>query len=222
MKRGLLACFLLFGAFFFQWSQSSWLNNSSERIGQIRINEREKFRGYLASGQGGNLPWPGLRRAQVSWAWLELLQGLHIESSYEGDFSWMFSKLHFLVQQASEEEIRFLVSLAPFYFVIGKDGAGATLIMNEMVRRLPEHYHANFWAGFHALENLLHPKMASFFYAKAAESPFAPDYLSSLAIRLRVKDFEKLSSEERLKVLEENSSDEVLQRVKNAHPQWFQ
>lgn len=222
MKRGLIACFFLISASFLQWSQREWLDDASLRIEQIKINEREKFRGYLASGQGQSFAWPGLKRAQISWAWLELLQGLHIESSYEGDFSWMFSKLYFLVSEASEAELRFLVSLAPFYFVIGSDSPGATLVMNEMVRRLPNDYYANFWAGFHSLENLFHPKMAAYFYGQAGQSPLAPSYLSALSVRLKVKDFDLLNQQERLKVLEENASDEVLERIKMARPQWFE
>src|SRR5690606_18744268 len=99
------------------------------------------------------------------------LNGIHEESSYQGDFSWVFSKLFTVSQYSNTKEFSFISTLAPFYFVIGADSAGATLFLDKLYRHQPHSYNVLFWSGFHAHENLHMKNMAAYFYEKAAHSP---------------------------------------------------
>ena len=186
-----------------------------------RRAEQESFRRKLQSGIEQDLPWPGLKSAQVSWAWLELLQGLHVESSYDGDFSWMFSKLYFVSKNANSHEIQYLSTLAPFYYVIGEDGAGSALFLYELVKRAPYNYNVNFWSGYHALENLSLSKMAAYFYERAARDPVAPSYLATLSQRLKLGNFDQLSDEQRRVALEKSADPLILEKIKKVRPNWF-
>lgn len=204
-----------------QINSAKYFYDSDAYFAAQQLRERESFKRKLSYGISQDIPWPGLKSTQVSWAWLELLQALHVETSYDGDFSWIFSKLYFVSKNSNEEERNFLLTLAPFYFVMGNDGAGSTLFLDELLKRSPQSYNVNFWAGFHALENLGHRKMASHFYGKASLAPGAPPYLAALSARLQFGDLSKMSFEERVKVLEANSDPQTLERIKTTRPEWF-
>ncbi len=195
--------------------------NEDTYVKAQKQKEQESFRRRLSRGLDQDLPWPGMKAAQVSWAWLELLQGVHVESSYDGDFSWMFSKLYFVAQNANLSEIRFLATLAPFYFVIATDGAGSSLFVDELVRKAPDDFNVNFWSGYHAFENLSIPKMAAYFYERASLSPRAPPYLATLSQRLKLGGFDGLTHDQRRDALEKTANPEILERIKKAHPDWF-
>jgi hypothetical protein len=187
----------------------------------VRDRESRAFRDRLSRGLREDIMWPGLRAAQVSWTWLELLQGAHIPESYEGDFSWMFSKLYTVAQYADHREIAYLGSLAPFYYVIGKDHAGATILFEELIQRAPESYNIWFWGAFHALDNLYHKRMAAHAYGEAALKPQAPDYLTALSLRLRYGDEAFENPHERARILGQNLSPEMRERLQRARPDWL-
>jgi hypothetical protein len=185
-----------------------------------RRRESDAFKARLRSGERQELPWPGLSAAQGSWAWLELLQGLHVESSYEGDFSWMFSKLDTILARSNPSEVDAIASLAPFYFVIGKDPVGATVVMNELVRRGTDRWRPWFWAGYHAKENLLHNRLAGDLLGKAALLKDSPDYTAALSLRLsRGEKF--LDENERAQILRSQTDPVLLEKIRRARPEWF-
>jgi len=184
--------------------------------------ESDSFKERLRRGVREDFPWPGLRAAQVSWTWLELLSGIHQEESYTGDFSWVFSKLFTVTHYANDKEIYFLSSLAPFYFVIGKDQAGATLFLSELLKRDPSSFHVLFWGGFHALDNLFMKNMAAYFYEKAALSPKAPTYLPALSFRLRFGEDVLGDPRLRKQILESQVSPQMRKQLENVRPNWFE
>jgi len=187
----------------------------------VRLRESRSFKDRLRRGIREDWAWPGLRSAQISWTWLDLLQGVHISSSYEGDFSWMFSKLYTVAQYADKKEIHFLTTLAPYYFVMGRDHAGATLFFDELVRRVPDSFNVWFWGGFHAVDNLFHRSMAAYCYEQAALKPGAPDYVATLSQRLKYGDEVFSSKVERLRVLGSNLSPDLRARIERVRPEWF-
>jgi hypothetical protein len=187
----------------------------------VRARESDAFKERLRIGMKEDWAWPGLRSMQTAWTWLELLEGIHVASSYEGDFSWVFSKLYTVIQYSDSKEVAFLGTLAPFYFVIGKDHAGATLFLDELVRRAPHSYNVWFWGGFHAVDNLYLRKMAAYFYEQAARAPQAPDYLAVLSQRLKY-DQDAFSDEaERRRLLQSNVDPDLLEKIERARPDWF-
>jgi hypothetical protein len=194
---------------------------ASDVAALLRARESRSFKERLRKGIKEDWAWPGLRAAQTSWIWLELLQGTHIPESYEGDFSWMFSKLYTVVNFSNHKEIQFLTQLAPFYFVIGKDHAGATLFLDEMTRRAPDSFNVWFWGGFHALENLYLRRMAAHFYRQAAVQEGAPDYVASLSLRLEHGEALFVNERERRSILESNLAPEFRARLERARPEWF-
>jgi len=194
----------------------------SDQVARLaRERESRAFKERLRKGIRTDWAWPGLRSAQTSWAWLELLQGLHVPESYEGDFSWMFSKLYTVAQYSDEKEIYFLTMLAPYYFVMGHDHAGATLFFDELVRRAPDSYNVWFWGGFHAVDNIFVRPMAAYCYEQAALKPGAPDYLATLSQRLKFGGAAFESSVERQRILGRHISPEILKRIERVRPSWF-
>jgi hypothetical protein len=134
----------------------------------------------------------------------------------------MFSKLMFLAEKLSPEETFFLRSLAPFYFVIGKDHAGATLFLEELYRRDELSYNINFWGGFHALENLFHRNMAAFFYERAAENPISPPWVAQMSLRLKLGVQGRLEKEQVEKALDGMAHPRFLEKLRKTSPHLFE
>lgn len=187
----------------------------------VKKRESESFRDRLRKGTSSDLSWPGLASAQVSWTWLELLQGLHSDSSFQGDFSWMFSKLNTVIQNSPKREQRFVTALGAFYYVIGRDPAGATLLMQEMIKRSPDIYHTWFWDGYHAYYNLGSPLMASYFFERAARFPNTAPYLAVLSWRLK-NNVGLMTKEERRNLIEKELDSDLIEKAKKARPDWFE
>jgi len=187
----------------------------------LRARESRAFKERLRKGVKEDWAWPGLRAAQTSWIWLELLQGVHIPESYEGDFSWMFSKLYTVAQYSDPKEIRFLATLAPYYFVMGSDHAGATLFLDELTKRAPSSFNTWFWGGFHANDNLFNRQMASYFYGEAALKPGAPDYVATLSQRLKYGGDAFSDEAERKAILSGNIDPDLLEKIERVRPEWF-
>jgi hypothetical protein len=172
------------------WWQTGWFGTASpaatkaRRLELAKVREGDAFRLRLRSGQSERFTPPGLRAAYLSWKWLELLQATHQAESYDGDFSWFFSSLDYIGENAHESEILTLTGLGAFFFVIGKDHAGANLFADRLVARAPERYNVNFWSGFHALENLQSNLMAAYFFDRAHKAN-GPVYLKDLSERLK-------------------------------------
>jgi hypothetical protein len=180
--------------------------------------ESDRFKNRLFSG-GGAFFWPGLKSLQVSSNWLQLLQGVHAEASYEGDFSWVFSKLDFIEKATPREERSLLVALAPFYFLVNRDGAGATYLMNSMLRRAPDTWRVWFWSGYHALENLKNVPLAGDLYRQAAMMPGSPLYLGALSYRLSNQElFLRVPNPKN--ILEKDLPEELLRKIKATRPEW--
>ena len=176
---------LLGGALLIAHRASAPDPRGSEQVARlVRRSERDDFLERLRSGNEVVLTWPGLAAAQVSWAWLEMLYGISKKESYEGDFSWIYSKLNTVLSVADKSEINFLAGIAPFYFVIGHDHAGATLLANELVRRAPKSWQAWFWAGMHALENLGSRRLAGDQISRAGRIDGSPVYFKVLGDHL--------------------------------------
>lgn len=187
-----------------------------ERVDRIvKARESAAFKERLKRGDSADLSWPGLRNAQVSWTWLGVLYGLHNESSYDGDFSWMFSKLNTVIQNSPKTEVYFLTQLAAFFYVIGRDHPGANIIMHETFKRAGEKYNPWFWCGFHSYENLHMSNLASFCYERAAKFPYAPDFLAALSAKLKYGQ-DLYSSEEKWKLLEKELEPDLIEKIKRA------
>jgi hypothetical protein len=186
---------------------STWDPRNFEKVTRsIRRRETDAFRNQLVRGNSKGFVWPGLKSAQVSWTWLNLLQAVHYDSSYESDFSWMFSKLYFIVSHAHPREVSFARGLAPFYLVIGKDYAGANIVVEEIMKRNSDEYQIFFWGGFHALMNLYNNKMAAWMYRESAKRPFSPQYLAALSYKLQYGD-DTVDSRDLLEKTLENETD---------------
>jgi hypothetical protein len=202
---------------------SHWDPRNFNQVVEItRKRESQAFRDRLRRGLTQPFIWPGLQAAQATWTWLEITQGLHNESSYEGDFSWMFSKLYSIVVLTHPEEIRFLTSLAPFFLVIGKDHIGASVLMQEIIERAPQEFNTWFHSGYHAIENLGDRQLASDYILKASQFPYSPPYLKALHVRLKLGQ-EFLSAVEKKQMIENEIKDpELLDVVKKLRPEWFE
>jgi len=189
-----------------------------ERARQSRVTD--EFRERLRSGVSRRLGLPGLQSAEVSWSFLEMLTGLDVPASYEGDWSWMFSRLHDIILNTPRSELDFVGILAPFFIVIGKDPLGATLVMNELFHRAPQAWRIWFWGGFHALENLKMRNWAGDLYEHAALLPGAPPFAAALAARLKLGNA-AVEGSDREQVLRQSLSPRLLERVQEARPEWF-
>ncbi len=202
---------------------SQWDPRNYERLLEItRKRESNSFKDRLRRGLNQPFIWPGLQNFQASVTWLEVLQGLHHESSYEGDFSWIFSKFYSLIVLTHPKEIRFLTSLAPFFLVIGHDHIGASLLMQEIIKRASHEYNSWFYSGYHAMENLNDRKLAADYILRASEFPFAPPYLKALHLRLKLGQ-EFLNSVEKRQIIESEVKDpKLLETIKVLRPEWFQ
>lgn len=190
-----------------------------DRIEKQRVSD--EFRRSLKSGVQEYFTWPGLQAAQVSWMWLELLDGLHDDDSYDGDFSWVFSRLYNILAKTPASELHYISGMAPYFFVVGNDRLGATFMMNQLVERGKDHYNSMFWSAYYALENLRDNKLAASLYEKASKFPQAPSYLPFLASSLRLRGFAAYSKRERAAILYENMSPELLKILKEKRPELF-
>jgi hypothetical protein len=202
---------------------ASWDPRDYQKLDKIyKKRESDSFKARQRRGISTPFVWPGLRNFQISMVWLEVLQGLHHESSYDGDYSWMFSKLNTLMALTDIKEIRYLTSLAPFFLVIGKDHIGANILMQEVIERAPDEYNAWFYSGYHAIENLNDRKLAADYILRASQFPFAPPYLKALHLRLKLGQ-EFLSSAEKKTLIEKEVKDPaLLEALKKIRPEWFQ
>lgn len=162
----------------------------------------------------------GLRALDRSYTWLELLQGVHNESSYEGDFSWVFSKLDYLIGLTPSTDNPPWSRLSPFYFLVYKDGAGSTFLMNTMVNKAPGSWKIWFWSGYHALENLKMKTLAGDLYRHAALMPSSPTFLGPLSYRLSNQEiFDRMPHPQ--KIIEEELPEELLRKIKLERPEWL-
>lgn len=148
-----------------------------------REREAAMFRSQLQRGSRAVL-WPGLKSAQLSWAWLEMISSIHSDATIEGDFSWFYGKLNFILENSDPREMRYLTGLAPYYFVMGKDHAGATLLGNALTLRAPDYYNTWFWYGWFAMSEIQIPRMAGEMFLVAGSFPGAAPYLNNLGRRL--------------------------------------
>lgn len=186
----------------------------------IQQRESDSFQSRLKSGSLPDLTWPGLKSADISWTWLQMLQGLHHKESYEGDYSWLFSKIDHIVRFTPDSELRFISGLTPFMFVIGNDSIGSTIVMNELIKRAPWSYHVWFWGAFHSLENIHQKKLAGDMYFRASQIKGAPDYLVGLSIRLSRGD-DYLTDPEKIEILKKELPHEAMEKLKRAKPELF-
>jgi hypothetical protein len=194
---------------------STWDPRNYEKISRtIRKRETDAFRNRLIRGDSKGFLIPGIATAQIDWVWLDLLQSVHYESSYENDFSWMFSKLFFIVSHSNPKEIHFARGLAPFYLVIGRDHAGANIVVEEILKLSPNQYQTYFWGGFHAMMNLFHRKMAAWMYRESAKRPEAPQYLASLSYTLEFGDDATSTENDLIQVLEKETDPKIAELIK--------
>lgn len=182
--------------------KSDLLGISAERVREIRYaREREAFQNRVRTNNAGSRwVWPPLRAASVSWTWMEMLSEATYPESYQGNYSWLFSRLNFLIEQVPREEERFLSGLAPVYFVMGSDHIGATILMNEILNRSLDNYLVTFWSAMFAMDVLQHRELAADLFERAARHPQAPDHFVFLAHRLKTGK-ERLSQDEKVELL---------------------
>ncbi len=200
---------------------SKWDPRDQARLHEIlRLRESESFRAQLKSGLPQKTYWTSFSSAVASWTWLELLQGLHNEASYQGDYSWVFAKLYYLLENTPDEELQIVSALAPFFLVIGKDMVGAQLIMNELVRRAEKSWIPWFWYGFYANDRMNSRRFAADLFERAARLPGAPFYTAALAMRLR-HGAETMDNATKRKLVEDNLDPEFLEKLKVSRPEWF-
>ena len=196
------------------------LRGADSVMALIKRRESDDFRQRVRERQGKLTYWPGLRSAQVSWRWMEMLNGLHTETSFQGDYSWLFSRLDFLSRSVGARGDWRVISLAPFFLVIGSDGIGSTLLIRDWIQRYPNYWKTWFFAGYHALENLKLPLLAADYYERGLKFREMPDYVAALVLRLRAKD--SLGDTTSRDMVLKGLDPEVLDRLKRARPEWFQ
>lgn len=222
LKNTVLSILLLgFVVFGYQRNKSTdWDPRNRDAVKKV-INKREvdRFREMLISRDPVYFIWPGLRSMQLSYTWLETVQGLHVESSYQGDFSWLFAKLYKIVKISPRQEIKMVSALAPFFFVIGEDEAGRTLFMNEMLQRAPHLWKSWFWSGFHAMDNMRDPKLAADLLNRSLLLG-APPFVAALILRLKYGDH-LLDDKAKRKLLIESLPKQMVNSLKKTRPEWF-
>jgi hypothetical protein len=186
----------------------------------IKQRESEAFQNRIYRPASAQITWPGLLAFQRSIVWLQILQGVHNKSSYEGKFSWLFSKLNFLIQHSSKNSRPAFLALSPFYFLTFKDGPGSTFLMNSMLSIAPEAWRTWFWSGYHANENLKIPKLAGDLYKHAAVMPGSPTFLGPLSYRLSHQEiFESMPNPK--KIIERDLPPELLRKIEAERPEWI-
>ncbi len=185
----------------------------------LRDRETDAFRNRLVKGNSKGFLLPGISSAHISWTWLSLLQAVHYESSYENDFSWMFSKIFFIVSHSPPKEVTFARGLAPFYLVIGKDHAGANIVLEEILKRDSAQYPIFFWGGFHGLYNLFSTQMAAWMYREGALRPNAPLYLARLSYRLMMGEDVVESDSLIEKALENEADPRIVELIRKTKPE---
>jgi hypothetical protein len=196
------------------------LRDTDRVMAVIRQRESESFKSRVQNKDSKIFYWPGLRSAHVSWVWMQALNGLHNESSFAGDYSWLFSKLNFITKSLpAEKDIRF-ISLAPFFLVIGVDGIGSTLMVRDMIQKNPRNWKTWFYAGYHAVENLKISNLAADYYEKCLKFEDSPEHLASLVLQLRDPDSRDNKTSRDLLLREMDPG--VQERVKSIRPEWFQ
>lgn len=186
----------------------------------LQQRESDRFREAVAARPGSKVwYWPGLKAMQVSWTWMQALNGLHVETSYQGDYSWLFGRLHFLSTAAGVNGDPRVISLAPFFLVIGADGVGSTLMVDEWVRRYPGQWKTWFFAGYHALENLNAPRLAADYYEHSLSFAGVPDHVAALVLRLRAGS--RIEDKKNRDLLIRDLDPNLQERLKRARPEWF-
>jgi hypothetical protein len=214
-QAALLGSGLLGGALLIAHRASAPDPRGADQVARlVRRSERDDFLERLRRGNEVVLTWPGLAAAQVSWAWLEMLYGISKKESYEGDFSWIYSKLNTILSVANKNEIYFLAGIAPFYFVIGHDHAGATLLADTLVRRAPKSWQAWFWSGMHALENLGSRRLAGDQISRAGAIEGSPAYFKVLGNHLSGGG--AVSREESRRIMDQYIDPNLKQKVQSS------
>lgn len=193
----------------------------STKISKIQERrESDAFRERVRRPSSSIAYWPGLKAAQASWVWMQTLSGLHVQSSYEGDYSWLFSKLNFLSRAIGKNHDPRVVSIAPFFLVIGSDGIGSTMLLQDWIRNYPDSWKTWFFAGFHALDNLKIPKLAADYYTHAIQFSQTPDYVAALVVRLKSEG--EINDKKNRDLLIEGLDPNLVERLKRIKPEWFQ
>ena len=193
-----------------------------KRIGKSR--EAETFKNHVKRGLSTSMAWPGLQSAQISWEWLDVLQKVHQDESYDGDFSWMFSKIYGLIHRSPTGEMTNVLALTPYFFMMSRDHAGCSLILDETIRRVKNRsWRPWFWGGYHALENLHDNGLGADLFKRASLVPDAPGYLPDLAARLFIQtlDSSARGGEEQNDRLSEFFPPELLPSLKARRPDLF-
>lgn len=234
LKVSLLAFFgffILVGLRFYAEAQSKVLSKKGNIISSdfdprnkaiveriIKQREKDSFQERIQQGASATWTWPGLRAFQSTINWVQLLNGLHNESSYQGNYSWIFSKLYNIIDKSPRSEAGYLTGIAPYFFVVGKDLVGASILLNELTERADHYYNTWFWGGFHAAENLFDNVMASEYYLKAASFPKAPPYLKDLSAKLKDRSGYQFDSNLRKKIIKDNLDEESIDNLKKINP----
>jgi hypothetical protein len=190
----LILCLPFLQAYALLSSQNFSDPRNGERV--LRLKHERESNAFKEDLQGKSFRrffFPGLKAAQLSYIWLETLQGLHFNSSFERDYSWLFSKLHTFAIYSNSQEYRRILSITPVLFVIGKDPIGSTILMNELIHRAPQFFTPWYWGGYHAIENLKDRQLAAEMFYQTSKRPGAPIFAASLAEKLGHRELSALS-----------------------------
>jgi len=195
------------------------LRGADQMMALVRQRESDDFRQRMRQRQKPLSYWPGLRATQVSWTWMQALNGMHTDTAFRGDYSWLFSKIDFLNRSLhGEQDLRGL-TLAPFFLVIGVDGVGSTLLVRDWIRRYPDEWKTWFYAGYHAMDNLKMPRLAADYFERGLKFPQTPAYVVSLVLRLREENLEANSAAR--KAVIESLDPQIRERLERMLPEWF-
>jgi hypothetical protein len=205
------------------WMLQRWPHFDPRGEGAEGFKKRTEHAYYQLKGSVlGFYSWPALTALDFSLTWLRILASTDAEASLEGDFSWYFHKLRFLSKVVPDQDKAFQSAIIPFFVVIGKDAAGAQLLFNEKLERGEDlkNWKVDYWAAFHAMENLNEKKLAGELFLRASKVVGSPYYLPALGFRLLQGEDVLGKSELRFEALKKLSP-ELQEKLRALRPEWF-
>jgi hypothetical protein len=125
----------------------------------------------------------GFESALASYYWLKLLQGAEHTPIKRGEVSWEFLQLEKIT--ALDPNFYDAYHLGAVYLSqFRKDTEGAYFFLDRWTRVQPQYWKTHYMLGYHLFFEMNKPELASKYILKAANLERAPEWLSSLGIRI--------------------------------------
>lgn len=125
----------------------------------------------------------GFETALASYYWLKLIQGAELVPIKKDEVSWEFLQL----EKITALDPHFYDAYhygAVYLSQFRKDKEGGYFFLERWTRNQPQYWKTHYMLGYHLFYEMNKPEEASKYILKAAQLERAPEWLSSLGIRI--------------------------------------